>query len=104
MVPSSQIGVEVCMWGLQVLRDGREVLIDMKDVVPGDIVLLSAGDLIPGDVRLLETRNLSIRCAAAPSHRCFPAIISEDEFCVCLGGLHLCSSALLLCSMASLTP
>ncbi|CAL8460948.1 g479 [Coccomyxa elongata] len=44
----------------KVLRNGAEVLVDIKEVVPGDIVMLSAGDLIPGDVRILEQHNLFI--------------------------------------------
>ena len=44
-----------------VLRDSAMKSIDIKDVVPGDIVSLSAGDLIPGDVRILKSKNLCIR-------------------------------------------
>jgi P-type Ca2+ transporter type 2C len=43
-----------------VLRDGHEVEIPAREVVPGDIVLLSAGDKVPADVRLLEAVNLQI--------------------------------------------
>jgi len=42
----------------RVLRDGTEVLIPSKEVVPGDIVLLEAGDRIPADARLLEVVDL----------------------------------------------
>src|SRR6516164_9409865 len=31
----------------QVLRDGREVTIPARELVPGDVVLLAAGDLVP---------------------------------------------------------
>lgn len=34
--------------------------IDMKDLVPGDIVYLSAGDMIPADVRILECKDLFV--------------------------------------------
>ncbi len=42
----------------RVLRDGKEMLIPAKEVVPGDIVLLEAGDRIPADGRLLEVVDL----------------------------------------------
>ena len=42
----------------RVMRDGKELLIDSKDIVPGDIVLLEAGDRIPADGRLLEVVDL----------------------------------------------
>jgi Ca2+-transporting ATPase len=37
-----------------VLRDGNEVEIDAKEVVPGDIIILSEGEKIPADARLIE--------------------------------------------------
>jgi Mg2+-importing ATPase len=37
----------------QVLRDGRQSIVDVTEIVPGDIVLLRSGDLVPADVRLL---------------------------------------------------
>ncbi len=42
----------------RVLRDGKELLIPAKEVVPGDIVLLEAGDRIPADGRLIEVVDL----------------------------------------------
>jgi len=42
----------------RVLRNGKEVLIPSRDVVPGDIVLLEAGDRIPADARLLDVVDL----------------------------------------------
>jgi Ca2+-transporting ATPase len=42
----------------RVLRNGKEVVIPSKDVVPGDIVLLEAGDRIPADARLLNVVDL----------------------------------------------
>jgi Ca2+-transporting ATPase len=42
----------------RVLRDGTEMLIPSREVVPGDIVLLEAGDRIPADARLLEVVDL----------------------------------------------
>lgn len=34
--------------------------IDLKDLVPGDIVYLSAGDMIPGDCRILQSKDLFV--------------------------------------------
>jgi len=41
-----------------VLRDGQELNIAAREVVPGDIVYLRAGDKIPADGRLIEAVNL----------------------------------------------
>jgi Mg2+-importing ATPase len=48
----------------RVLRDGVEVLLPIKEIVPGDVVLFSAGALIPADCRLLEARDLFVNEAA----------------------------------------
>lgn len=40
------------------IRDGRELLIDAAELVPGDIVLLETGDKIPADCRVLSATNL----------------------------------------------
>ena len=45
---------------VDVIRDGKTVVIDIEEVVPGDIVKLSSGDMLPGDVRFLETKDLFI--------------------------------------------
>src|SRR5690606_29492920 len=42
----------------KVRRDGIDRLIDVKELVKGDIVLLDAGDYIPADCRILESINL----------------------------------------------
>ncbi|MBM3119397.1 MAG: cation-translocating P-type ATPase [Chloroflexi bacterium] len=41
-----------------VLRDGKEVEIPARELVPGDILLLRTGDKIPADARLIEAVNL----------------------------------------------
>lgn len=40
------------------IRDGKEVEIPARELVPGDIVLLATGDRIPADLRLVEAVNL----------------------------------------------
>jgi Ca2+-transporting ATPase len=47
-----------------VLRDGVEVKIPARELVPGDVVLLHTGDRMPADARLLEAVNLQIEEAA----------------------------------------
>ncbi len=47
-----------------VLRDGREVRIPARDLVPGDVILLHTGDRVPADARLIEAINLQIEEAA----------------------------------------
>ncbi len=47
-----------------VLRDGKEVELPARDLVPGDVILLRAGNKIPADVRLIESINLQIEEAA----------------------------------------
>ena len=49
---------------MDVIRDGKQVTVDIENVVPGDIVKLSSGDMIPGDVRFIETKDLFIDQAA----------------------------------------
>ncbi len=55
---NSQKAVELLKKQLQiqtkVLRGGRWVLRDAKDIVPGDILNLKLGDLVPADVFVLE--------------------------------------------------
>ncbi|HIH24649.1 TPA: cation-translocating P-type ATPase [Candidatus Woesearchaeota archaeon] len=44
----------------KVLRNGEEMKIPAREVVPGDIVLLEAGDIVPADSRIFETSSLQI--------------------------------------------
>ncbi len=43
-----------------VFRDGKEVKLQARDLVPGDVILLHTGDRIPADARLLEAINLQV--------------------------------------------
>jgi P-type Ca2+ transporter type 2C len=66
-----------------VLRDGREVKIPSKDLVPGDVIILHTGDRVPADARLLETINLQVEEAAltgesVPVEKHVHALESED--------------------------
>jgi magnesium-transporting ATPase (P-type) len=48
----------------RVLRDGVELDIDAREVVPGDVALLAAGDAVPADARVLDAASLQIAEAA----------------------------------------
>jgi magnesium-transporting ATPase (P-type) len=50
MVSSSAIAV----------RNGRKVVVDASDLVPGDVIHLTSGDRLPADVRWLEVSNLMV--------------------------------------------
>ena len=41
------------------MRNGKEEIIDARELVPGDIILLEAGDFIPADARLLKSASLT---------------------------------------------
>lgn len=43
-----------------VFRRGVKNELELKDVVPGDIVYLSAGDVIPADIRIITSKDLFI--------------------------------------------
>ncbi len=45
---------------VNVLREGKEKIIDKKFLVPGDIVILQTGDIVPADLRIIEERNLLV--------------------------------------------
>jgi len=47
-----------------VLRDGKNSVIPVSEIVPGDIVQLSAGDRVPADMRLINQKSLLIEEAA----------------------------------------
>ena len=45
---------------VKVIRDSKEIEIDIKELVPGDLVLLESGDKISSDMRIIEAHNLTI--------------------------------------------
>jgi Ca2+-transporting ATPase len=47
-----------------VLRDGKNSIIPVSGIVPGDIVLLAAGDRVPADMRLINQKSLLVEEAA----------------------------------------
>lgn len=49
---------------VDVIRNDLNQVIDIENIVPGEIVKLSSGDMLPGDVRFLQTKDLFIDQAA----------------------------------------
>jgi len=50
--------------GAQVIRDGHQIALPSRELVPGDIVLIEAGNYIPADMRLAESVNLKVEEAS----------------------------------------
>ena len=48
----------------RVRREGREQVIEARELVPGDIVMVGAGDRVPADLRLLEDVGLGVEEAS----------------------------------------
>ena len=44
----------------KVMRGGKLTLMDMRGLVPGDVIFLSAGDIVPADCRLFASDSLMI--------------------------------------------
>ncbi len=43
-----------------VLRNNDKIEIDIKQLVPGDMIQLSAGDMIPADIRVMQSKDLFV--------------------------------------------
>ncbi|MBN1274795.1 cation-translocating P-type ATPase, partial [Candidatus Woesearchaeota archaeon] len=41
-----------------VLRDGKQVRVDAKELVPGDVIILETGEKLPADARIIASVNL----------------------------------------------
>ena len=63
-------------YNVLVFRDGVQMEIDSKFLVPGDIVLLEAGDKISADCRILDSENLQVNEAVLTGES-FPVDKSE---------------------------
>ena len=66
----------------QIVRDGREISVSARDLVPGDLLLLAAGDAVGADARLLEAAALEVAEAALTGESLpvakNPAALPED--------------------------
>ncbi|MBX4212490.1 cation-translocating P-type ATPase [Candidatus Pacearchaeota archaeon] len=43
-----------------VLRNGNQMMIDVREIVPGDIIFLEEGSKVPADARIIEHFNLQV--------------------------------------------
>jgi Mg2+-importing ATPase len=77
------------------LRDGAVIDVDVRQIVPGDVVFLSAGSLVPADAVILDCTDLFVSQAALTGES-FPvskqagrvaqtAALAERNNCVFLG-------------------
>jgi P-type Ca2+ transporter type 2C len=48
----------------QVIRDGHQVTVPSRELVPGDIVALESGNYVPADMRLVSSVNLKVEEAS----------------------------------------
>src|SRR5688572_14437613 len=48
----------------RVHRDGEEIVVPARDLVPGDVVVLRAGDRVPADARVVQAMDLAVDEAA----------------------------------------
>ncbi|KAH7678462.1 CRE-CATP-3 protein, partial [Aphelenchoides avenae] len=48
----------------QVLRDGKEVTVNAKEIVLGDIIIMKAGSRVPADVRIIHCTGLKLEAAS----------------------------------------
>lgn len=48
----------------RVVRDGRQAVIDARDLVPGDVIVIEAGDAVPADTRVVEAAATRVAEAA----------------------------------------
>lgn len=86
-----------------VLRNNKKQEIELKMLVPGDIILLSAGDMTPADVRILSAKDLFLNQAALtgeslPVEKNAKPIVSTIEnpldFCnICFLGSNVVSGS-----------
>ena len=66
----------------RVIRDGKESIIDVSQLVPGDIIKLEAGDFVPADAKLIHSAGLKSEESAltgesVPSEKDYLAEVKE---------------------------
>lgn len=67
----------------RVLRDGKEMVIEASQLVPGDIINLEAGDYVPADARIIDSASLKSEESAltgesVPAEKEADAQVTED--------------------------
>ncbi len=83
---------------VRVLRDGGELVVEARELVPGDTVLLAAGDAVAADARLIEEAQLQVAEAAltgesVPVSKSVAAVPEAtglaDRRCMVYSGTHV---------------
>src|SRR6266536_5249711 len=77
-----------------VWRDGSQQRLDVRDLVPGDVVALRVGDLVPADLRLLEADQLECDEAVLTGEP-IPAVKTADPVLASDSTVDLPSCALM---------
>ena len=67
----------------RVIRDGKELIVNASELVPGDIILLEAGDFVPADARLIKSVSLKSEESAltgesVPSEKDADALVKDN--------------------------
>jgi P-type Mg2+ transporter len=65
-------------------RDGKEVSVDVTELVPGDVVRIGVGDVVPADLRLLEANELEcdesvLTGEAAPAEKVVEPVAAPES-------------------------
>lgn len=63
-----------------VIRDGRRKQVEVKELVPGDLVVIGSGDKIPADGELIESSNLLVNEAILTGENEAVAKKMDDNF------------------------
>ncbi|MBL8327442.1 MAG: HAD-IC family P-type ATPase [Rubrivivax sp.] len=83
---------------VRVQREGLELIIEARELVPGDIVLLAPGDAVAADARLIEVAQLQVAEAAltgesVPVAKSVTAVPEAtglgDRHCMVYSGTHV---------------
>ncbi len=45
---------------IMIIRNGKEEMIDVVKLVPGDVVLIKSGNIVPADLRIISCQNVSV--------------------------------------------
>lgn len=96
-----------------VIRDGKNIIVSVSELVPGDVVLLASGDRVPADMRLIIQKNLLVEEAALtgeslPAQKSVNAVESDaalgDMTCMVFGGTLVTTgtaTAVVICTGAN---
>lgn len=44
----------------KILRNGKVMVLNGEEIVPGDVVLIESGDIVPADLRIIESNSLAV--------------------------------------------